>query len=534
MKRIGISYKQREIEEHYDCIVIGSGIGGLTAASLLSRHGSKKVLVLEKHGVAGGFTHVFHRPNYEWDVGLHYIGHVSDPKMFVRAAFDHITNGKLQWNQMPDVYDRICIESQIFDFPTGIEKFREQMKSYFPSEAQGIDKYLRAVESAAKLSDFYFAEKAIPSPIAKAIGGVLRYGFLRHAKKTTAQALSEYTNNPDLAAVLTGQWGDYGLPPEQSSFGMHSILAHHYFKGAGYPVGGASKIAESIASTIEIGGGCIAVSAHVEKILVDQNKTAFGVRMADGREIRAGSIISDAGAINTYRHLLPTEVSQSLPETKLLNDIPPSVCHLCLYVGLHHRLGAAEYGGANLWVYPDGNHDRNFARFSENIDAPFPVLFISFPSSKDPTFATRYPGRATIEVATLASFKHFEKWVNLRWQHRGEEYEELKRVLSMRLLDELERYVPAVKGNINYWELSTPVSTQHFTNHPRGEIYGLAHTPGRFNARWLGARTPIRNLLLTGQDVTTCGVSGAMFGGVIAASNALKKNMIAVVNRGNV
>jgi len=206
MKRIGISYKQHEIEEHYDCIVIGSGIGGLTAASLLSRHGSKKVLVLEKHGVAGGFTHVFHRPNYEWDVGLHYIGHVSDPKMFVRAAFDHITNGKLQWNQMPDVYDRICIESQIFDFPTGIEKFREQMKSYFPSEAQGIDKYLRAVESAAKLSDFYFAEKAIPSPIAKAIGGMLRYGFLRHAKKTTAQALSEYTNNPDLAAVLTVQW----------------------------------------------------------------------------------------------------------------------------------------------------------------------------------------------------------------------------------------------------------------------------------------------------------------------------------------
>ncbi|MFA5924889.1 MAG: hypothetical protein WC856_27005, partial [Methylococcaceae bacterium] len=123
------------------------------------------------------------------------------------------------------------------------------------------------------------------------------------------------------------------------------------------------------------------------------------------------------------------------------------------------------------------------------------------------------PGRATIEVATLASFKHFEKWANLRWQHRGEEYEEFKRVLSMRLLDELERHVPAVKGNIDYWELSTPVSTQHFTNHPTGEMYGLAHTPERFNARWLGARTPIRNLLLTGQDVMTGGVTGAMFGG---------------------
>ena len=143
MKSVGISYKQSAIEEHYDCIVIGSGIGGLTAASLLTRHGSKKVLVLEKHGVAGGFTHVFHRPNYEWDVGVHYIGRVSDPKMDVRAAFDHITNGELQWNQMPNVYDRIFIGSQPFDFPKGTEEFRQQMKSYFPSEVRGIDKYVR-------------------------------------------------------------------------------------------------------------------------------------------------------------------------------------------------------------------------------------------------------------------------------------------------------------------------------------------------------------------------------------------------------
>lgn len=533
MKRVGISYKQHTLDEYYDCIVIGSGIGGLTVAALLSRHGNKKVLVLEKHGVAGGFTHVFHRPNYEWDVGVHYIGRISDPKMDVRAAFDHITNGDLKWALMPDIYDRVSIGNQTFNFPTGAESFRQQMKSYFPSEAKGIDRYVSSIESAAKLSGLYFAEKAIPKPVANAIGGLFRYGFLRHAKKTTAQAISEHTNDTMLSAVLTGQWGDYGLPPSQSSFGMHSILAHHYFEGAGYPVGGASKIAESIVPTIEKSGGCIAVSAHVNQILIDQHKTAYGVQMNDGREIRAETIISDAGAVNTYRNLLPAEVSVSLPETKLLDSIPPSVSHLCLYVGLRLPEGATEYGGSNLWVYPDQNHDFNFMRFCENIDAPFPGLFISFPSSKDPTFKSRYPGRATIEVATWAPFKSFEKWNHFRWQHRGEEYEELKHRLTKRLLDELERHVPAVKGNIEYCELSTPISTAHFTNHPSGEVYGLSHTPERFNARWLGARTPIKNLLLTGQDVTTGGVTGAMFGGVVAASNILKKNMMTVVNRGS-
>jgi len=533
MKQVGVSYKQHKLDEKYDCIVIGSGIGGLTVAALLSRHGNKKVLVLEKHSVAGGCTHVFHRTDYEWDVGVHYIGRTGDPTMEVRAAFDYLTHGELQWSKMPDIYDRVFIGSQAFDFPAGTERFRQQMRAYFPSETRAIDKYIRAVNTAAKLSNLYFAEKAIPSPIASCIGGLLRYGFLRYAKKTTAQTITEFTSNPELAAVLTGQWGDYGLPPGRSSFGMHSMVAHHYFEGAGYPVGGASKIAESIAATIEKSGGCIVRSAHVEEILVDQNKKAFGVKMKGGQEIRAENVISDTGAVNTYNNLLPSEVTHSLPEKNLLSSIPPSFCHISLYVGLKNTPETAKYGDSNLWIYPDHNHDLNFERFCENIEAPFPFLYISFPSSKDPTFLSRYPGRSTIEVLTLTSLEQKKKWKDSRWQHRGEEYEAFKNRLSTRLLEALERYVPAVKGNIDYWELSTPLSTKHFANYSSGEIYGLAHTPERFNARWLGARTPVKNLLLTGQDVAGCGIAGALFGGVIAASNILQKDMMAVVARGN-
>jgi all-trans-retinol 13,14-reductase len=138
MRQIGQSYKQHPVDGTYDAIVIGSGIGGLTAAALLAKHAGKKVLVLERHYTAGGFTHVFRRPDYEWDVGVHYIGEVNDPQSPVRAAYDHLTEGRLQWNTMPDVYDRIVITDRSYDFPTGMERFRTNMKQYFPGEPPAI------------------------------------------------------------------------------------------------------------------------------------------------------------------------------------------------------------------------------------------------------------------------------------------------------------------------------------------------------------------------------------------------------------
>ena len=81
----GIPYKQAKLAEAWDAIVIGSGIGGLTAAVLLGVHAGKRVLVLERHYEAGGFTHTFHRPGYEWDVGLHYIGQMQDERATLGA-----------------------------------------------------------------------------------------------------------------------------------------------------------------------------------------------------------------------------------------------------------------------------------------------------------------------------------------------------------------------------------------------------------------------------------------------------------------
>src|ERR1700721_2691056 len=134
------SYKHVTLGDKWDVVVIGSGIGGLTAAVLLAVHGGKRVPVL----------------------GRHYIGQVQDATSRVRRAFDHVTEGKVRWNAMPEVYDQIIAGGQKFDLTRGLEQYRETMMGYFPSEIRAIDKYIAAVQSSNRASGLYYAEKAVP------------------------------------------------------------------------------------------------------------------------------------------------------------------------------------------------------------------------------------------------------------------------------------------------------------------------------------------------------------------------------------
>ena len=526
------SYRSFAPTDSWDAIVIGSGMGGLGAAALLSIYAGKKVLVLERHYTAGGYTHVFHRPGYEWDVGLHYIGQVQDESSVVRKAFDLVTGGQLKWAPMPDIYDRFIIGGQTFDFVSGPDRLRDRLHEYFPGESRAIDRYLKAVRAAAHSSDLYFAEKAIPRPLAFLFGGLMRAPLLRWAKRTTAEVLADFTRNQELIGLLTAQWGDYGLPPGQSSFALHAIVAAHYLDGASYPVGGASRIAETIAPVIESTGGKIVVDAEVAEILLD-GKTAIGVRMADGRELRAPIVVSDAGARNTFERLLPKAGATARKMGEQIRGISPSSAHLCLYVGVKQSASSLGIQGTNIWVHPTPNHDANLENFFTNPEADFPSIYISFPSAKDPDFERRHPGRATIEVVTFAPYRWFQEWEEKNWRRRGPAYDGQKEQLVGRLQQELLKQVPALAGQIDYVELSTPLSTRHFMNYPNGEMYGLSGTPKRFQLRCLTPQTLIHRLYLTGQDVTCLGVTGALFGGVLTASAILQRDLRRQLEKGN-
>ena len=198
-----LSYRQQVLNERWDAIVVGSGIGGMAAASLLSVHAGKKVLVLERHYEVGGYTHVFHRTRIPMGRrgALHWAG--TDRASLVRQAFDHVTGGQLEWAALPEVYDRAVISGRTYDFVSGLERFRARMKEYFPQDAAAVDRYIAAVLSASKASKMYFAEKAIPRVAARLAGGLMRSSFLRWAGRTTAEVLDGITDNRELKGVLT-------------------------------------------------------------------------------------------------------------------------------------------------------------------------------------------------------------------------------------------------------------------------------------------------------------------------------------------
>lgn len=524
--RIGRSYKQHPgLAEHWDAIVVGSGIGGLSVAATLAKLAGKRVLVLERHYTAGGFTHTFRRPGYEWDVGVHYIGDVSDPRGSARRIFDFITDGELEWADMGEVYDRIILGENSYDFVKGRENFRAQLHEYFPSDKDAINRYLKKVLATAGKAKLFFAEKAMPPFVSTLFGGMMRRPALKHGLRTTRDVLEEITRNQELIGVLTGQFGDYGLVPAESSFFIHALVANHYLRGAAYPIGGAARIAETILPVIESTGGEVVTNAEVAQITIEKGQ-AVGVTLLDGRELRAPTVISDAGAANTFAKLVPRQEAQAAGFSAKVDSVGTSIAHFSLYIGLEGTTEDLGLEKTNLWVYRDHKHEENFKRFEADINAPLPVVYLSFPSAKDPDFERRYPGHSTIEAVTLGPYEPFRAWENTSWKKRGSEYDELKASLSQRLLDMMYKHAPATRGRVEIAELSTPLTTREFTAHPRGGIYGLRHTTHRFGQRWLRPRTPIEGLYLTGADVASAGVVGALMGGMLCSSAVLKANVL--------
>lgn len=519
MKRLATPYKRANDLNGYDAIVIGSGIGGLGAAALLSRLSGQRVLVLERHYEAGGYTHTFRRPGYEWDVGVHYIGSVH-PKTMLGKFLGLISDGSLQWEPMDEVYDRIIIGDNHYDLPAGRQNLKRQLTEYFPEETKAIEAYFRLIREAAAASGPYFLSKLLPPLLAQVLRPRLLEPFYRFSRRTTREVLEELTDNQRLIAVLTGQWGDYGLPPAESSFAMHAMLVTHYIHGAVYPVGGSRRIAEAIVPVIEASGGQVLVRAEVEEILVEAGR-ATGVRMTDGRTIHAPTVISSAGVFNTFERLLSPSLAQAHDLPARLQTIQPSAAHLCLYLGLEHTAEELGLEKTNLWIYPGDDIEARLHRAYEDPEQELPLIYISFPSAKDPDFTRRFPGKATIEMITVAPVSWFKKWRGTDWKNRGEGYEAFKESISRRLLEELYRQLPQLRGKVDHCELSTPLTTQHFMNYQDGEIYGIDHSPARFEQEFLRPRTPISGLYLTGQDIATCGIAGALFGGVLTAGSVL-------------
>jgi all-trans-retinol 13,14-reductase len=513
--RIGYRYRPNRLAPEYDAIVIGSGMGGLTTAALLSELGWK-VCVLEQHYTAGGYTHSYDRAGYEWDVGVHYIGEVG-VKTRTRRLFDFLSGGKLEWAPMAEEYDRFYIGDKVFCARAGKKEFRDNLVAQFPDEEQAIDQYMRLLAGVGGALSILGMDRVLKPWQRTILAPYRKWKMPGHIYETTYDVLSRLTDDQDLIATLCGQWGDMGLPPKQSAFLMHAMIARHYLYGGFYPVGGSWRIADTIIPKIQQAGGEVFTYARVKQILV-AGGAVTGVEMEDGHRIECPCVVSSAGVDNTFNHLLPGDVVAAAGYDKSMARVRPSIGHLGVYIGLQSTAQELGLPATNFWIYPSNDYDGALQAFLSDSDAPFPVVYISFPSAKDPDYLKRHPGTATIEIVAPAPYEWFKQWQGTTWGQRGEDYDNFKAQLGERLMRHLYDKLPQLEGKVDYCEVSTPVSTEWFSAYRKGELYGLDHTPERLQQDWLGPRARIPGLWLTGQDTLTCGVTGAMMAGMLTTT----------------
>ncbi|WP_135506209.1 phytoene desaturase family protein [Roseovarius aestuariivivens] len=498
----------------WDAIVVGSGMGGMTAAAALSKLGHR-VLLLEQYETLGGLTHSFSREGFSWDVGIHYLGCVA-PGDRERSMLDWLTQTPMAFESMGSVYDILHLgDTAPLALSRPYEAQERDLKDRFPNEARAIEAWTAALRNARSAIYALMPTRTMPEFASQMIEWWNHRAIETWCKRTTKEVVDSITDNPNLAAALTAQWGDHGGRPHKASFAMHALICGSYLEsGAWYPVGGGRAFAAHLIPTITDAGGEARAGVKAETLLVEEDRVV-GVRTSRGETLRAPVVISDIGARETVDRLLPEGVG---PEDwkHEIRALPPSIAHFSLFLGFEGDVQAAGATRSNHWFYPQSEVD---AIWAEAPDGDPPGFFVSFGSLKDPHHDPGPKRKYAGEMVVWTDWRCVARWAKTEPGARGADYAALKERIAAKMFAQFEAAFPELAKLVVFRELSTPLATAAITGHHEGRFYGLDGTPERVMSRALTARTPVGGLYLTGQDVVSQGIQGALWGGMLSAAS---------------
>ncbi len=507
--------------EYFDSIIIGSGAGGLATAICLAREG-QKVLVLEQHGVPGGWCHSFYLKGHRFTPGVHYVGLLNEGESTNELYKGlGIANELVFFRMNPNGYEHCWIGDERFDFPSSLEALIDRLSIRFPKEKKRIHAYLTLVRNVStqlqlipKLSGIW---ENITVPFRTRHMGKFGLFSLR-------RVINWHIKDPLLKNILNVQCGDHGLQPRKASFPLHCAVMEHYFYGAYYPMGGGGALIKSMTNAIRKHGGEIRTHQSVKHILIEgeRKKKAVGVELEDGRTCYAKHIISNADVGMTYLNLVGKgHLSKKL--LKKLQKTKYSCTSLMLFLTVAMDLRAAGLDSGNIWLMPNEDADAVYdTMMKEDIlnGDTFKGMFISCTTLKDPT---SFDGiHHTIEAITYLDYKAFEPFEN-EVGERSLGYLQFKEQLVQKMLNGLEKVVPGIRGHIVHHALGTPITNEYYINTTRGNVYGTEKSLRHIGPFAFKAKSEIENLYLCGASILSHGVAGASHSGVNTAALILRK-----------
>ena len=519
-----------------DVVVVGAGIGGLVAAAYLQALG-KRVVVVDRHHVAGGNISAFTHHGYEFDVGTHYVGDCKPGGLIPSVYAGLGLEDRITWSELdPEGFDHLYFPDATYSIPTGLDRFRDRLHDWFPSERAGIDGFCDFVRSTS------VAMEAVARGEFDERLGVL----LEHRETTLGGLFARLGLSPRLQMILAGQHLVYGVAPSRVSALLQAMVLNHYIDGAFYPQGGGQVLTQVLAEHIRSGGGEIILRTPVEEIMVESGR-AVGIRIRPPSpdrdrgiptEIRAPVVLSNADLRRTVLDLVgeehfPAEFVSRIREMRLA---PPL---FVAYVVIDRDLRAEGYSSGNAYVFGHTDFDTEYAALARGDLVEEPTLFCSFSSLKDPGNAQLCrPGQTNFQVMALVP-PDYGYWglhdgpVAGERYRLNEAYNSRKRALADRMVHQAELAVPGLTDSIAYLETATPITHERFVHSSGGTSYGFELTPDQTADRRPTPVSPLPGLYFTGQGITTGhGIAGCATGGVLAAEAITGEPLSAAVRNG--
>jgi all-trans-retinol 13,14-reductase len=476
----------------YDVIIIGAGLGGLTAGAKLAKEG-KKVLLIEQHSVPGGCASTFRRGSFTFEVGLHEMDGPSSGDMKTRIFSELEVFNNVEFIKVPEFYhfinDRIKIT-----IPHDPTEAKRILNEIFPGDNEGIEAY------------FY----QILNPKRKSAGNEQVKDI------SVGEFLDSIIRNEDLKLVLLGNLGYFHDDPYSISLTYYSVAQGSYYNGgASFIKGGSQKLSDHLAGYIKNHAGEVVLN-HLATGLIVDNKRLTGVEYRGKRGSSKESLKAYADEI-VINAAMPN-VSELLPEeygTKLKNaigNLKPGASLLTIYFGFNKPLKTIGHQHYSTFIFDSSIQTQADILYNNSGDFnKKSFTFIDY-GQIDSGLATEGKG-----VGAICCIDYLNEWENLTF----EQYETKKEEVANIFIRRLEKIIPGISGVIEYYEIGTSATIKRYTLNPGGAVYGFAQMPGK---PLINTSDIFENMhFASAWGKTGGGFSGAIYSGFLCAYTILRK-----------
>jgi all-trans-retinol 13,14-reductase len=528
--------------EKFDAIVIGSGLGGLATAAYLCASG-RRTLVLEAHYVAGGNSQVFRRKHddleYEFDVGIHYIGECGRDGVITAVLNGLGLAERVVFRPLdPDGYSNLHFPDLSFHIPFGWDRYRARLAETFPAEKAGLSSVLDVMQRVGaaghrlQRDEIGMGDLQTEAPI-----------FLQWGLRPVTELFAEHGLSERAIAVLLGEQGCYAVRPSNTPVVMQAGLTDHFLRGAYYPEGGGQVIAGRLIQAIRAYGGEVRTNSPVQRIRIENGRVrgvVTGKKNRDPHEIDAPVVVSNADLKRTLFELAGEEYFA--PETvERIRSLEMAVPLFCVYLGLDVDLAERGMTNSNHFIWGDYDLEAVYDELDAGRLSSNAMVYLTAASLKDPVSRQICPeGHTNLQIMTLAP-RDYAVWNVAKGPadggryHRDPEYRRRKNEVMEHMIESSLSLIPDLREHIVWKEAATPVSQERFTRSTGGTSYGIEMSCSQSGPMRIGPRTEVEGLFLCGASTPSGpGVAGVLRGGVSAAGEVLEADLLRPILAGEV